>query len=377
MPVCVRSTWQNQRGGRARTKMNVYLLAFLFTCFLTRPMTALASDSLDFLWPGSRILAVGDLHGDIGNTMLLLYGAGVVDEDGNWIGGDSLLIQTGDVVDRGPDGKRIYDYLSTLSAQAKERGGKIVQLLGNHDVMNVCGDFRYAHPAETMEFGGAAGRRQQFMDDGHYGKMLRSFPASIKVNGVIFAHAGIPSEFAAVGLGKLTQQLHEELADDCKLHNVRFYNEAMGLRTGDLFVAGSHGPLWTRVFSMGQMTKICEELEKALGILESEKMVIGHTVQESGNIEFYCDGRLILIDTGISRYVANSPRMLEIQNGAFFEWRLEISEQVSEGEPSVRGTKRPLNIPALKEPDSTATRTDGSAAGHEDKSDGSCRGDEL
>ncbi|CBZ50434.1 metallophosphoesterase, related [Neospora caninum Liverpool] len=340
-------------------------------------MTALASDSLDFLWPGSRILAVGDLHGDIGNTMLLLYGAGVVDEDGNWIGGDSLLIQTGDVVDRGPDGKRIYDYLSTLSAQAKERGGKIVQLLGNHDVMNVCGDFRYAHPAETMEFGGAAGRRQQFMDDGHYGKMLRSFPASIKVNGVIFAHAGIPSEFAAVGLGKLTQQLHEELADDCKLHNVRFYNEAMGLRTGDLFVAGSHGPLWTRVFSMGQMTKICEELEKALGILESEKMVIGHTVQESGNIEFYCDGRLILIDTGISRYVANSPRMLEIQNGAFFEWRLEISEQVSEGEPSVRGTKRPLNIPALKEPDSTATRTDGSAAGHEDKSDGSCRGDEL
>ncbi|KFG46650.1 Ser/Thr phosphatase family protein [Toxoplasma gondii p89] len=378
VPPFIESTWHNYLRVRVSASISLVVLTFLLTCFMVRPMTAVTSDPLDFHWPGSRILAVGDLHGDIGNTMLLLYGAGVVDEDGNWIAGDTLLIQTGDVVDRGPDGKRIYDYFASLSAQATEQGGKIIQLLGNHDVMNICGDFRYAHPSETIEFGGALERRRQFMDGGHYGNMLRSFPLSIKANGVIFSHAGIPSDFAVLGLSKLTQQLREELANDCKLHNSRFYNEAMGSSTGDLFVAGSQGPLWTRVYSMGQMTKICEELDKTLGILDSEKMVIGHTVQESGNIEVYCGGRLLLIDTGVSRYVADSPRMLEIRDGTFFEWRLDISKQGTDSEPNVRGSKRQLNIPPLKNStDITTTNTDDGGSCGEENSNGSSRGDEL
>jgi hypothetical protein len=47
-----------------------------------------------------RIVAVGDLHGDIGNAYKVLHKAGVVDEEGNWSGGVDFFVQTGDIIDR-------------------------------------------------------------------------------------------------------------------------------------------------------------------------------------------------------------------------------------------------------------------------------------
>ena len=47
-----------------------------------------------------RIVAVGDLHGDLPNAQQVLQMAGVVDEDGNWSGGVDFFVQTGDIIDR-------------------------------------------------------------------------------------------------------------------------------------------------------------------------------------------------------------------------------------------------------------------------------------
>lgn len=47
-----------------------------------------------------RIVAVGDLHGDIGNAQQVLHLAGVVDEHGNWSGNVDFFVQTGDIIDR-------------------------------------------------------------------------------------------------------------------------------------------------------------------------------------------------------------------------------------------------------------------------------------
>ena len=101
-----------------------------------------STPELHIQWPG-RIVAVGDLHGDASNALLLLDALEVVDrKTREWKGGNTLLIQTGDIIDRGPDGKILYDLFATWKAQADKAGGKVVQLLGNHDAMNVCGDFR-------------------------------------------------------------------------------------------------------------------------------------------------------------------------------------------------------------------------------------------
>lgn len=47
-----------------------------------------------------RIVAVGDLHGDLGNAYDVLKMAGVVNEDGSWSGNVDFFVQTGDIVDR-------------------------------------------------------------------------------------------------------------------------------------------------------------------------------------------------------------------------------------------------------------------------------------
>ena len=48
----------------------------------------------------TRIVAVGDLHGDIGNAQKVLEMARVVDSDGMWSGEVDVLVQTGDIIDR-------------------------------------------------------------------------------------------------------------------------------------------------------------------------------------------------------------------------------------------------------------------------------------
>ena len=54
-----------------------------------------------------RIVAVGDLHGDMPNAQKVLHMAGVVDEEGHWSGGVDYFVQTGDIIDR-------YAYLMTF-----------------------------------------------------------------------------------------------------------------------------------------------------------------------------------------------------------------------------------------------------------------------
>lgn len=43
----------------------------------------------------SRIIAVGDIHGDLPRLMKVLRRAGVVDLKGYWVGGETILVQTG------------------------------------------------------------------------------------------------------------------------------------------------------------------------------------------------------------------------------------------------------------------------------------------
>lgn len=47
-----------------------------------------------------RIVAVGDLHGDFGNTRKVLEMSGVVDKGGKWTGEVDFFVQTGDIIDR-------------------------------------------------------------------------------------------------------------------------------------------------------------------------------------------------------------------------------------------------------------------------------------
>src|SRR5690349_6764906 len=107
--------------------------------------------------PPGRIVAVGDLHGDLTATRAALRVAGVIDPHDSWIGGTTTLVQTGDVLDRGDDEQAIIDLLERLETEAAAAGGAVIWLLGNHELMNAAGDFRYVTHGGFTDFADVPG----------------------------------------------------------------------------------------------------------------------------------------------------------------------------------------------------------------------------
>ena len=46
-----------------------------------------------------RIVAIGDIHGDFESLIYLLYTAKLINNELKWIGGDTFVVQTGDIFD--------------------------------------------------------------------------------------------------------------------------------------------------------------------------------------------------------------------------------------------------------------------------------------
>jgi hypothetical protein len=90
-----------------------------------------------------RVVAVGDIHGAYDKFTAILQAAKMIDARDRWSGGRSVLVQTGDILDRGADSRRAIDLLRRLERDAQQAGGRVVSLLGNHEMMRLVDDFRY------------------------------------------------------------------------------------------------------------------------------------------------------------------------------------------------------------------------------------------
>lgn len=113
---------------------------------------------------GQRIVAFGDVHGDITALRSFLITARILhpdstNEDPVWCGGSTICVQTGDVLDRGDDELACFRLLATLARQAVEAGGALLLLYGNHESLNAAGLFQYANPGGNVEFERTIGAR--------------------------------------------------------------------------------------------------------------------------------------------------------------------------------------------------------------------------
>lgn len=205
----------------------------------------------------ARIVAIGDIHGEIEGFRNLLKAAGLTDATGRWSGGRTQFIQTGDYTDRGTGTRAVMDLLMALEPQARSARGRVFALLGNHEVMNLIGDTRdvtreifatfstadsetrrlaawdnYArlaaaktekgdpvpavysqtreawlttHPPGYVEY------RAAFAPRGKYGAWLRDKPIVTEVNGNIFMHAGISPAMAPEKIDELNVRVRDEI----------------------------------------------------------------------------------------------------------------------------------------------------------------------
>lgn len=79
--------------------------------------------------------AVGDVHGHRREVRTALAGRGLVDDSGDWAGGDAEVWFMGDLMDRGPDGAGVVEDVMRWQQQASDAGGVVASVLGNHEVL--------------------------------------------------------------------------------------------------------------------------------------------------------------------------------------------------------------------------------------------------
>ena len=228
-------------------------------------------------------MAIGDLHGDLDNALRTLQMVDLVDGSGSWTGGSATLVQTGDVTDRGPDSRALIDLLRRLSEQARHAGGQVIPLLGNHEVMNLHGDWRYVDPGDIAAYGGTQARIEALRPGGADGDWLRTLDSARLVRRTVLVHGGVTPEAATRGLDHLNDAVRTALVSD-----------------PTAAVLGESGPLWYRGYVEDPESVACPRLQRALQLLEADRMVVGHTTQRDGQMRTRCEGALVVIDIGIA-----------------------------------------------------------------------------
>jgi hypothetical protein len=280
----------------------------------TRPVI----DDTSFRFPAAeRVVAIGDLHGDVQATRAALRLAGALGPDDHWAGGKLVVVQTGDQLDRGDDEPDILDLLERLSAEAAAAGGALYALNGNHEVMNVQGDFRYVTPDGFRDYpktdsagvyegalerlpADQRGRAAAFLPGQSVAKRLAKRPSIIQVGDNVFVHGGLLPRHVRHGLGRINRE-------------IQAWMDASGSKDAPSIATDQRGPLWLRVQSDGVPTSnTCKELGTTLDWLSAKRLVVGHTVQKQG-INSACQGRVWRIDVGLSRHYGSSPSVLEIK----------------------------------------------------------------
>jgi Calcineurin-like phosphoesterase len=252
--------------------------------------------------PPRRIVAIGDLHGDFGSTKEAFRVGGVLAADDTWNGGTTVVVQVGDQLDRGTDEKEILDFLDAIQAQARAAGGDVIVVNGNHELMNVAGNFNSVVDQEGFDdFGGIEGRRAAFAPGGPYALRLAERPLYTILDGTVFLHGGV---------------LPEHVPD---LATIDAASRAW-MKTGGpkpAVVTDPDGLVWTRLYGEEETEAACDAAEAVLNALHLDRMVVGHTIQDNG-ITSICDGRVWRVDVALSDYyLPHSPptQVLQIQAG--------------------------------------------------------------
>ena len=246
-----------------------------------------------------RMVAIGDLHGDLAATRSALKAAGAIDDKGTWIGGQLVIVQTGDVLDRGDDEKAIFDLLFKLEGEAKALGGAMILLIGNHELMNAAGDFRYVTRGGAHDFDDH--RVEALAPGGEYAKKIAQHNVVAIVGDTVFAHGGVIGPWAT-----MVDEVNR--TSRCWLDG-----QAGGATDPPPALASDESPVWTR--AAGMPTADCAALAEAMQQLGVKRMVVGHTVQEKG-INALCDGTVWRIDVGLAKLYGGPIEVLELMPDA-------------------------------------------------------------
>lgn len=269
----------------------------------------------------ARLVAIGDVHGDLEATRKALRLAGAIDGSDHWIGGELVVVQTGDQLDRGDGEQEILELLARVQHEAAAAGGALHILNGNHEFMNALGDLRYVTPGGLADFADAPGvdvgqaalapimaqapeparaRVAAFWPGQPWAKELAKRNVIVVVGDSVFVHGGVTPDWAGK-ISEINAQARAWLAGERPKPPAA--------------IVDNDGPVWSRHYSADPDASDCALLDEALATIGAERMVVGHTVHTEG-IQSACEDKVWMIDVGMAAHYGGPVQVLEIAGGA-------------------------------------------------------------
>ena len=264
-----------------------------------------------------RIVAIGDVHGDLATFRTALRAAGAINSAGNWVGGSMTVVQMGDLIGRSDEERQVLDFVLDLQSRAASAGGTLQALIGNHEVFGGRLDNQAVGPNPFPAWESVPGLRRDdprllhlslkarargaaLMPGGPYARKLAAFPVVLRIGDTVFAHGGVVPRWARYGVERINQEVRQWL-----LGLAREPDSAFGVDDGDRV-------MWTRQFSSNVTAEDCVLLKESLGILGAKRMIVAHTVH--AEITARCDEQVWAVDVGMSRAYGGQVQVLEIVN---------------------------------------------------------------
>jgi len=290
------------------------------------------------------LYVVGDVHGEYDRLLGLLGNAGLVDPEGQWVGGRSHVVFLGDIFDRGLDVTRTFWFLYGLERQARAAGGGAHLVLGNHETMIFTHDLRYVSGKEQLIADLHGASYPELFDIRHtvLGRWMAGRPVLMKVNDVLLAHGGVvpnsrrrPRSVEAVNDSARTfmsEDLFYRWADTTfavvtsreiarsvagRYTTVVVMDEA-GFARRSNFILGEESILWYRGYV--QSNRLRRSLDLVLNEFEAEIHVVAHTPVST--LEARYDGKLLAVD--LERPVTEMLLLVRAAGG-YLRWRVLLN----------------------------------------------------
>lgn len=267
-----------------------------------------------------NLFVVSDIHGQYKIFKELLQGNGIIDQNNSWIWGNGHLVILGDVFDRGNKVHEALWLIYSLERQAKEKGGAVHFLLGNHEVIVLQNDLRYVHDKYlTVADSFFITVPELYGNNTFWGRWLRSKNIMTKIGSLLFVHGGIHPELIAQ---------YKSISDINKIMTKNIDTNREIIKNDSIlsFLFRNNGPVWYRgFFTPDSLPDVSDdELTDILNHFNVEKIIVGHTTED--HIYSSHNQRIICVDCGI-KYGLHGEGLL-INDGMYYRVDLNGEQQL-------------------------------------------------
>ena len=261
-------------------------------------------------YSSGKIFVVSDVEGNFPFFEKLLKSNKIIDDKFNWTFGNNHLVLLGDFFDRGTQVFESLWLIYKLEAEAEKQGGKVHFILGNHDIMNLEGDFRYVKKKYLINADSLNLEYKNWISgNSELGTWLRSKNVVEKINNKLFLHAGLSPNI--VKTGKSLEDINIIISKNI---NIKPTTEELKL------LKNQESPYWYRGYFTSQdgyrqVTQ--KEIDNICNYYKINHIIVGHTPVDE--IKTYYNKKVIGIDVLRENEIGkNTPSALIIENNIFF-----------------------------------------------------------